>query len=230
MLVFPLFFQLIATKIVACGDWKNSWTIKVVGDSQTYKEEFRDATFTNAIIVLKSLVWPGAYILYQDGRWFTFYVGHCHKADQKDYYPVSPPIPQMEPVEALEQPEPNPKDAPKEEGKLNDPATMKDILATLEETLTNPEKFSELLNKTFDAIDVDKSGQIDKGEADRFLKDFIKEVGVPIEPDPKAVDEFFRLFDKDRSGTISKEELTEPLKALLSVWSIMIKQGIPEDA
>ena len=190
-----------------------------------YKEEFKDSAFTNATIVLKSLVWPGAYILYQDGRWFNFYIGHGHKFDQKDYYPVSPPIPQFEPVEIPEQSEPNPKNVPKDTAKLKDPNAIKEIVHTLDETLSNPEKFGELLNKTFDAIDKDHSGQIDKSEADTFLKNFIAEIGVPIEPDPQAVEEFFKLFDKDRSGTISKDELTEPLKALLSVWSMIVKQS-----
>jgi len=210
---------------IACGDWKYSWTVKVVGDSTVYKEEFKDAQFTNGVIVLRSLIWPGAHMLYSEGRWFSFYVGQGHKADYKDYYPVCPPIPQVEPVDVLEQPEPNPKDMPKEENKPLDPTSAKEILKMLDETLNNPEKFNELVFKTFDTIDKDHSGQIDKSEADKFLKDFIKELNVPVQPTPEVIDEFFKLFDADKSGTISKEELIEPLKALLGVWTNVVKQA-----
>jgi len=183
---------------------------------------------TSGIIVIKSLVWPGAYILYQNDKWFNFYVGHGHKADQKDYYPICPPMPQFEPVDVPEQPEPNPKEeaVKAKEGPVN----MSDVIATLEATLMDPNKFGELLDKTFDHVDKDHSGQIDKGEADTFLRDFIKELGVPIQPDPKAVDEFFRLFDKDHSGTISKEELMEPLKALLGIWATLLREGVSVEA
>jgi len=211
---------------VAYGDWKHSWTIKVTGDAQMYKEENKKVASTSGIIVIKSLVWPGAYILYQNDRWFNFYVGSGHKADQADYYPVLPPLPQFEPGETAEYPEPNPKEDPNKPKEVA-PGDIKSILATLEEVLNNPGKFNEFLTKTFDSIDVDKSGQIDPKEADNFLKAFIKELGVPVEPDPKAVDEFFRLFDKDKSGTISKEELVEPLKALIQLWSAVMGGMMP---
>ena len=54
------------------ADWKLAWTIQVIGDTQTYKEEYKDGVFTNAAIMLKSYIWPGAHIFYQNNRWFNF--------------------------------------------------------------------------------------------------------------------------------------------------------------
>ena len=70
---------------IAHGDWKHSWTIKVTGDAQMYKEENKKVPSTSGIIVIKSLVWPGAYILYQIFRnFFILHVAETARAQSED--------------------------------------------------------------------------------------------------------------------------------------------------
>lgn len=212
------------------GDYPVPWTLKVIGDTNSYKEEFKDTSFTNAIIVIKSLVWPGAYIFYQDNRWFNFYVGYGHKADQMDYYPVMPQLPRPEPSETPEQPEPNPKDEPTDEMKLKDPALVQSFIAKLEEVLSNPEKYSEILNSAFGAIDTEATGNIPRTEAENLTKNFAKETQVTVNPDPQIIEEFFKVFDKEKAEPITKEELEEPLKAMLTAWISWLKEKISESS
>lgn len=195
----------------------------MTGDAQMYKEENKKVPTTGGIIVIKSLVWPGAYVIYQNERWFTFYAGYGHKADQQDYYPVHPPLPQFEPEDTAEQAEPNPKEAPKEEGAAMSPAEM---IEALNAVLTSPEKFAELVDKTFEMIDTNKSGQIDPKELDHFLKEFVKALGLRAEPDPDNVDKFFKEFDQNKNGEISKEELEKALQMLMQAWKAMVDMGM----
>ena len=56
--------------------------------------------------------------------------------------------------------------------------------------------------------DTDNSGQIERGEAEVFFADFIKE--YPDQQLTKAdFDEWFKGIDADSSGTISKDEMKE---------------------
>jgi Ca2+-binding EF-hand superfamily protein len=212
---------------VAGEEYRGAWTIKVIGDPQVYKEEFKEGSFTNGVIMVKSLVWPGAYIFYKNDRWFTFYIGYGYKADKKDYYPVMPQIPLEVPLEPPEEPEPNPKESAND-SKLNDPEVIKSLIAILEEVLANAEKFEDVLTRTFEEVDEDHSGEIKRNEADRLLREFSKQLEIPLEPGTKAVEEFFKLFDKDKSGTISKEELADPLRGLLGVWIDVLKERLEE--
>ncbi len=191
-----------------------------------YKEENKKLPSTGGIIVIRSLIWPGAYVLYQNERWFTFYAGYGHKADQKDYYPVCPPLPQFEPIDPPEQAEPNPKEAPKAAAGLGSVANPAEILQALNAVANDQTKFTELLDKTFEIIDKDKSGEIDRKELDHFLKEFIKEIGIAVEPDTETIDHFFKEFDKDASGTISKEELAKALELLLKAWATLVQMGL----
>eukprot|EP00826_Nyctotherus_ovalis_P050696 TRINITY_DN6248_c0_g2_i1.p1 TRINITY_DN6248_c0_g2~~TRINITY_DN6248_c0_g2_i1.p1 ORF type:complete len:187 (+),score=76.70 TRINITY_DN6248_c0_g2_i1:1328-1888(+) len=182
--------------------------------------------------MIKSLVWPGASVFYKNDRWFTFYVGYGHKADKRDYYPVVPQVPQEIPLEPPEESEPNPKESG-DSSKLNDPETVKSFIAILEEVLANAEKFEEVLTRTFEEVDVDHSGEVERNEADNLLRGFSKHLEIPLEPGTKAVEEFFKLFDKDKSGTISKEELGDPLRGLLGIWIDTLKEKLeelPQDA
>eukprot|EP00826_Nyctotherus_ovalis_P054178 TRINITY_DN7084_c0_g1_i1.p1 TRINITY_DN7084_c0_g1~~TRINITY_DN7084_c0_g1_i1.p1 ORF type:complete len:333 (-),score=90.59 TRINITY_DN7084_c0_g1_i1:53-1051(-) len=196
---------------VAVGDCEIAWTIKTIGDSRLYKEDYKDSTFTNGIIMIRSLVWPGAYVFYKDDRWFSFYVGFGHKADSADYYPVMPPLPREEVAEVLEQSEPNPKEGEEEE-KI-DPETASGFINKLREIIDDNDKFENMLNRVFDVFDVDRSGELDRKEIRNFLKFFSKELQIPMGHRP--IQEFFRGFDTDKSGLISKEELSDPLKGCL---------------
>jgi len=213
--------------IVAGGEYRDAWTIKVIGNPQVHKEEFKEGTFSNGIIMIKSLVWPGAYIFYKNDRWFTFYIGYGHKADKKDYYPVMPQIPLEIPLDPLEESEPNPKESAND-SKLRNPEAVKSFIAILEEVLANAEKFEDILTKTFEEVEEDHSGGIERSEADKLLRGFYKQLEIPVELGTKADEEFFKLFDKDKSGAISKEELADPLRGLLGIWIDTLKEKLEE--
>ncbi len=79
-----------------------------MGDPQMYLSEGKKEPTTEGIIVIRSLVWPGAYILYQNGYQFNVYFGFGHKTEERVYYPVYPPMVLVEPVDVSECPEPQP--------------------------------------------------------------------------------------------------------------------------
>ncbi len=193
----------------------------MLGDKQLYKEESKKNATTGGIIVLRSLVWPGAYVLYQNERWYNIYVGNGHKADGKDYYPVYPPMVWTEPVDVTEMSEPNPKETGAAKG--GDPKT---VIGLLQRVLAEEETFATALNKSFALIDTNNSGKIDKKEIKVFLASITKEFGADATPNPKAVEEFMKLYDQDQSGTISKEELAQPLKELLAAWESMLVEEL----
>ena len=215
-------------RIVVFGDYSNPWIIKQIGDINMYKEEFKDTNFTNSIIMIKSLVWPGAYIFYQGDRWFNFYVGYGHKADNTDYYPIMPQMPQPEPSDGPEQPEPNPKDEPTDEMKLKDPTFVQDFINKLEEIQNNPDRYTEVITAAFATIDTESAGNIDRKEIENLIKAFTDEAQITVGIDPSALEEFFKLFDKEEAGTITKEELEEPFKALITAWVTVLKEKLAE--
>lgn len=190
-----------------------------------YKEEFKDGTFTNAIIMIKSYIWPGAYIFYRNGRWFNFYLGYGVKADQQDYYPIAPPIPRSDPVERQKYQQEEAVEKPKEKK----PLTPQEKIERLESIINSQEKFNDFLTTIFELIDTDRSGQIDKRETNRFLSEVSKALDME-EPDESEIEEFFKMFDKDKSGYISKEELAEPLKGLILVWHDVMKENLQEQS
>jgi hypothetical protein len=208
---------------VALGNWKTAWTIKVIGDNQVYNEEYKEGTFTNGVIMLKSYVWPGAYIFYKNNRWFNFYLGYGHKADQQVYYPIFPPIPHSDPLERqkyqLEE--------ATEKKEAAKPLTEKEKIERLEAVVSSQDKFKSFLDRIFLMIDTDNSGQVDKSEIDRFLKEVSKALDLDP-PEPSEIEDFFKMFDKDKTGNISKEELVEPLKGLILVWIDIMKENLQE--
>lgn len=210
---------------VALSACNVAWTIKVIGDNQVYREEYKEGTFTNGIIMLKSYVWPGAYIFYKNNRWFNFYLGYGHKADQQDYYPIVPPIPHSDPIEKqryqLEE--------VTEKVESKKPLTAQEKLERLEDVVSSPDKFASFLDRIFAIIDVDKSGEIDKSETERFLREVSLALDMD-EPEKEEIDDFFKMFDKDKSGNISKEELVQPLKGLILVWIDVMKENMQEQA
>ena len=174
------------------------------------------------------MVWPGAYIFYRGNRWFNFYVGYGHKADQKDCYPLIPPLPLPEPIEVPEQPEPNPKDEPTDEMKLKDATLVQSFIDKLEEILNNPERYGEVLNVAFESIDVDGKGSIERGEAENLVMCFAKETQITVSIDTQTLEEFFKLFDKEKEEAITKEELEEPLKGMITAWISFFKEKLAE--
>ena len=84
-----------------------SWLSKAVGDSQQYNQVGKDGTVSYSVNVIKSLRWPGALTVAQNGP-FAFaniYVGYGLKRGDISFNPTEPPEVQKDPVDQYEQPE-----------------------------------------------------------------------------------------------------------------------------
>ena len=97
---------------------QDAWVVRMMGDKTEYANE-RDPksgqTICNGVVVVRSLLWPGAYSFYFGGRVLQFYLGNGHKFQQKStFFPVCPPVVMSDPDEEPDQPEPS-GEPPKEE-------------------------------------------------------------------------------------------------------------------
>jgi hypothetical protein len=54
------------------------WVVKEMGDSTEYKTE-NGKIISNGVIVVRSLLWPGSFNFYYQGRYMNIYVGNGHK-------------------------------------------------------------------------------------------------------------------------------------------------------
>ena len=71
---------------------ETAWISKVVGDSQPYNQlPPKDGTTTYAVNVLKSLRWPGALTVSQNGNFASIYVGYGLKRGDVCFNPTEPP-------------------------------------------------------------------------------------------------------------------------------------------
>lgn len=106
---------------------ETAWLSKVVGDVQPYNQlPPKDGTVTYAVNVLKSLRWPGALTVAQNGKFANIYVGHGLKRGDVSFNPTEPPDVMKDPADQVEQPEPTPLIAPELEpepdtDKVNEP-------------------------------------------------------------------------------------------------------------
>ena len=93
-----------------------AWSIKLMGDKDEYaNEKDPKVSISNGVVVVRSLLWPGAYSFYCGGRVIQVYLGNGHKfTQQSSFYPVCPPVVMSDPVEDPDQPEPQ-GEPPKEE-------------------------------------------------------------------------------------------------------------------
>jgi len=89
----------------------------------------------------------------------------------------------------------------------------------LNKILTNEEKFAEINNAIFDAIDTDNSGTLERDEVESFIKGLLKGVhngegsifGGDIDGRLEVV---FALLDENESGEITLDELGKFLREL----------------
>lgn len=72
---------------------QSSWVIRFEGDTTEYASDKPGAnTVCNGAVVVRSLVWPGSYIIYQNGAQVNVYCGNGCKFDQKaNPFPLQPP-------------------------------------------------------------------------------------------------------------------------------------------
>ena len=92
-----------------------SWSVRLCGDATEYMHE-NPAIATvqsSAVVVVRSLVWPGAYTFFANGKVSQVYLGHGRKfsIEQKPF-PVNPPAVMADPEEYEDGPEPTPLEAP----------------------------------------------------------------------------------------------------------------------
>lgn len=92
---------------------ETAWLSKVVGDPQPYNQlPPKEGTISYAVNVIRSLRWPGAVTVAQNGRFASIYVGHGLKRGDVSFNPTEPPDVQKDPIDQMEQPEPTPLIAP----------------------------------------------------------------------------------------------------------------------
>ena len=83
-----------------------SWLSKIVGDAQPYNQlPPKEGTTTYAVNVLKSLRWPGALTVSQNGKFASIYVGNGLKRGDVCFNPTEPPEVQRDPIDQTENPE-----------------------------------------------------------------------------------------------------------------------------
>ena len=74
------------------------WVVRLMGDSTEYLQE-SGKSVCNAVVVVRSLHWPGSYNFYCHGRYLNIYVGNGHKYEETSYFPVHPPTVRDDPNE-----------------------------------------------------------------------------------------------------------------------------------
>lgn len=77
-----------------------AWTVKLCGETESFGTAKNPNDKVNyGTVVVKSLLWPGAYTFFNAGRWMQIYVGDGLKYEQNTFYPVFPPKIREDPVE-----------------------------------------------------------------------------------------------------------------------------------
>lgn len=71
---------------------ETAWLKKVVGDQQQYNLlPPKEGTTTYAVLVLKSLRWPGAITVSKGSKFSFVYLGYGLKRGDPSYNPTEPP-------------------------------------------------------------------------------------------------------------------------------------------
>ena len=78
---------------------QSPWVVRLVGDSQEYVDE-RGKACCHGVVVVRSLIWPGAYTIYANRKLKSVYVGEgCKFSDELRPFPLAPPSLNVDPVE-----------------------------------------------------------------------------------------------------------------------------------
>merc|ERR1712060_691199 len=77
------------------------WSVRCCGDSMEYADANpANGVKSNAVVVVRSLIWPGAFSFFFDGKVQQIYLGHGHKFGQAtSNFPVNPPAVMEDPEE-----------------------------------------------------------------------------------------------------------------------------------
>lgn len=100
---------------LGAGAKQSPWSVSLMGDATEYKHENPALTQprSNAVVVVRSFVWPGAYSFFFEGKVSQIYLGQGHKfTQQSSIFPLNPPVVMEDPEEYPDGPEPTPLEAP----------------------------------------------------------------------------------------------------------------------
>lgn len=78
------------------------------------------------------------------------------------------------------------------------------------------EQLRQAIDAIFNKYDTDKSGTLEEEEIFNLIRDAFKSLGRNREVSPQEVNQFITAIDKNSDGKISKTELFEILKKLIS--------------
>ena len=172
-------------KIMQCP-----WIVRLMGDSTEYLDPQKKKV-CHGVVVVRSLVWPGAFTLYQNGVQKTIYVGEGNKyTDALRPFPLSPPVLNLDPTEYGEFVLPEIKELTPEEitAKLNE--VFDELWAKYDEAGTGSIEADDLKKLAADVkgrvngndvpIDVEEAGFADaeaslaKNDDDKYEKKDVK--------------------------------------------------------
>ena len=165
---------------------QSPWVVRLEGDPTEYANE-SGALVCHGVVVIRSLIWPGAFTLFQNGKQTAIYVGNAMKFSGKEQlrpYPLSPPILNEDPTEYGEFILPDIKEL-----------TPEEITAKIEES------YDELWGKyEGDAIGADEAKSLA-----RDIKGKVTGVEEPPEINEEAFEEAFNEAQKNDEGNIEKD-------------------------
>lgn len=76
---------------------ESPWLVRVCGDTQQYR--VGEGTKIYAVVMIKSLRWPGSVTVAKGGKFCSLYVGDGVKYGGPSYFPTEPPEVQSDPVD-----------------------------------------------------------------------------------------------------------------------------------
>jgi len=93
------------------------WVLRKIGCGTHYAHQYKEGTLVhNTIVNIRSLVWPGMNHVCKDGRVISLYVGNGLKYTDSEFFPKFPYYIQSEPVDRVEENEPDQDDLMEQEG------------------------------------------------------------------------------------------------------------------
>ncbi len=106
----------------------------------------------------------------------------------------------------------------------------------LHRIMINEERFAEITQSIFDAIDTDNSGTLDKEEVLDFIKELMKGIHHDqneIENNPRLIEEkfsnVFMVLDENESGEITLDELGKFLRELFKLQIEELQKDLEMD-
>ena len=77
-----------------------AWIVKFHGDKTMFASGNAASGKVNyGVVVVKSMLWPGSFSFYSQGRCTQIYVGDGLKYEDQTFYPIYPPVIRDDPVE-----------------------------------------------------------------------------------------------------------------------------------